>query len=51
MVGSPVNWSAVNLNAAPDLSPINASKPLAVSKAEVDPKAQAEIGPSIDCPR
>src|SRR6185437_4218811 len=41
IVGLPANSSAVNLNAAPE--PMTwLSNPLAVSKAEVDPKPQAE---------
>ena len=50
IVGSPVNWSAVNLNAAPELL-IWLSNPLDASKVEVEPKAQAEAGPSVSGPR
>src|SRR5437762_11803475 len=50
IVGLPASWSAVNLNAAPELL-IPVSNPLAVSKVEVEPKAQAEAGPSVSGPR
>ena len=51
-VGSPVNWSAVNLKPAPlPLPPTTVSNPLEMSKAEVDPKINADNGPSIAEPR
>src|SRR4029077_13195021 len=50
IVGLPANSSEVNLNAAPEVL-IWLSNPLAVSKVEVEPKAQAEAGPSVSGPR
>src|ERR1700726_4913414 len=53
-VGLPVNRNEANLNTAPPLLfwPLSSvSNPLAISKAEVDPKINADKGPSIDGPR
>ena len=54
IVGLPVNCSDVNLNTAPPMlfwPLISASNPLAVSKAEVEPKMNADKGPSRAWPR
>ena len=53
-VGFPVNCNEVNLKPAPPMlfwPLISLSNPLAVSKAEVDPKINADKGPSCAAPR
>ena len=47
IVGLPASSSATNLKTAPEPS-IWVSKPLEVSNEDVEPKAQAENGPSND---